>query len=110
MVGGGDIGTRLLRVGGLEVLNPEVRACDLLIQQTDQRLKVLVFPRMSLHQATPQFAVCLLKTNASIVGSVGTLQMTQGNAVELQIVQVSCFDQTGTKIEGDALVSIVAEN
>jgi len=115
--GGGeaDMGMNAAPVQGeLNLLNASARACDLLFQIDGHEATGVDFSSDVtgvFQKRSPKFAVSFtLKADQALTGSVGAIRLASGNLSDLQVVSTTCFDSTGTKIEGDELVSVGAGN
>lgn len=100
--------------GDLNLLNASARACDLLFQIDGHEATGVDFSSDVtgvFQKRSPSFAVSFtLKADQALTGSVGAIRLASGNLSDLQVVSATCFDRTGTKIEGDELVSVGAGN
>ena len=109
------MGTTAMPVqGDLNLLNASARACDLLFQIDGHEANGVDFSSDVtgvFQRRTPKFAVSFtLNTDQALTGSIGAIRLASGNLSDLQIVSANCYDSTGTKIEGDGLVSVGAGN
>jgi hypothetical protein len=116
--GGGDADMGMMNAvpvqGDLNLLNASARACDLLFQIDGHEATGVDFSSDVtgvFQKRSPKFAVSFtLKADQALTGSVGAIRLASGNLSDLQVVSATCFDGTGTKIEGDELVSVGAGN
>lgn len=103
-----DMGMTDVQLGELNILNGEVRSCDIILSSDDLSLRGKVEfsdqVRGALTERLPVTAISIVaRQDRSIAGEIISFSVTADQRSRISLSESRCFDSNGNPVDGDVV-------